>query len=160
MDTDDASHPALKDFNLLNAYLGRIGRYQGMGKALALDAEILTALGAAEGKSVKERTGLDEVDIHTAREVLVQDLEDTLGIQVEITRETPVQVSFRIRRCPIYESARALGMEGSTIEAICRAGAVGYMNAMARQLNPKLRFRLERFRSDDGEPCQGTIRLD
>jgi hypothetical protein len=46
-----------------------------------------------------------------------------------------------------------LGMDNESIEAVCRAGALRYMDAMVKQWNPNLSYRLREFRSSADGHC-------
>jgi hypothetical protein len=44
-------------------------------------------------------------------------------------------------------------MDNESIEAVCRAGALQYMDAMVKQWNPNLSYRLRKFRSSADGHC-------
>ncbi len=45
------------------------------------------------------------------------------------------------------------------IENICRASAIGFMDAAAKQLNPKLSYQLQKFRSNADDYCEEAVLL-
>jgi len=49
---------------------------------------------------------------------------------------------MRLGRCSIYEAGRALGLDHEMIKTKCQAGPMCFMDAMAKQLNPKLTYRV------------------
>ena len=73
--------------------------------------------------------------------------------------ESPHEVSFKVGRCPLYESAHMLGLDAETIETLCRAGAVRNMDTMVKQLNPNLNYQLRKFRSGTDNFCEEVIVL-
>jgi hypothetical protein len=91
--------------------------------------------------------------------LLLGAIEQGFGIPSEVIEASPESVVLKIARCPVYEAARALGMEPEAIEASCRAGSVSFMDAMAKQLNPELRYELRRFRSAPDDACEEAILL-
>ena len=50
-------------------------------------------------------------------------------------------------------------MDGATIEAMCRAGAIRYMDMMVKQLNPNLSYLLREFRSSADGYCVEEVVL-
>lgn len=76
-----------------------------------------------------------------------------MGINSEVLEESAERIISKVGRCPVYEAAQAVGMDNESIEAICRAGALRYMDAMVNQWNPNLSYRLREFRSSADGHC-------
>jgi hypothetical protein len=82
-----------------------------------------------------------------------------LGISSEVIEESAQRITSKIGRCPLYEAAQELGMDGATIEAICRASALRYMDTMVKQWNPHLSYRLSEFRPSADGCCVEEVAL-
>jgi hypothetical protein len=159
MKNDDVRRGATSAFTMVHAYVLRAAEELGVEKALAMDAEVGRRLGAARGRSLKERMPGKEFDIAQVREMLAASIKEDFGIHSEMVGERPGEIVVRCGRCPVYDAAAALGMDGATIEAGCRASAIGYMDALAAELNPRARYELRRFRNAAEDPCEEAIVL-
>jgi hypothetical protein len=145
-------------FTFLFGYINSVAQEIGMERATALITQMEEAMGAAHGKMLRQQAGLDEYDAIAAYS-LGKGLIAGLGIDVEPTEQSPQRVVFKIPKCPVYEAAKMLGMDDNAIEATCRVGAIRYMDAVAKQLNPKLSHRLVAFRSESDGGCEEVIAL-
>jgi len=159
MAIEDTFFGAKTGLSLLFAYMATVAQELGMERAIELDRKMCTAMGAAQGKLVKAQAGVESFDAQTARQVLLAAIEQGFGIPSKPTEESPERAMLRVGRCPVYEAAAAVGLDPATIEATCRAGAISFMNAMAKELNPDLEYQLEEFRSSADGTCQESIVL-
>ncbi|MFO8175346.1 MAG: hypothetical protein R6T96_13745, partial [Longimicrobiales bacterium] len=107
---------------------------------------------------LKEGRG-EELDLRQVRDMLAASIEEDFGIHSEVVEERPDEIVVRCGRCPVYDSAAALGLDAETIEAGCRASAIGYMDAMAAELKPGARYELRRFRRSAETPCEEVLVL-
>jgi hypothetical protein len=146
-------HGATNAFAFFFAYLNTVGQEIGMDRAIALDTTMCEMMGAAQGQAIKAQAGLDEIDLATAASLAGRSIEEGLGISSEVIEESAGRITSRVGRCPIYEAAQAVGMDGATIEAVCRASAIRYMDTMVKQWNPSLSYRLDEFRSAADGHC-------
>ena len=73
--------------------------------------------------------------------------------------ESPKRVVFKSGKCPIYEAAQMVGLDAKTIEAMCRAGSLKFMDTAAKQLNPNLNYQIRKFRSGPDDFCEEEILL-
>ena len=103
--------------------------------------------------------GIDEFDVSTARQTPSELIENGYGILSEVVEENPKKAVIKVGSCPVYEAAQALGMEADAIEASCRAGSLRFMDAVAKQLNPRLSYQLINFRSTPDGSCEEAILL-
>lgn len=95
-----------------------------------------------------------------AAATLAQNLiEERFGMLSEIIEDKPDQVAFQIRMCPVYQAARQIGLDKDTIEALCHAGPLRYMDALVKELDPRLSYRLRKFRSQADGTCEEAIVL-
>jgi hypothetical protein len=159
MTVEDVFSGAKSGLTMFFAYMGTVGEEIGMERAIALDTKTCEAMGAAQGEMIKEQAGIEEFDVQTAGQMLSSAIEQGYGILSERMEETPREVVFRVGRCPVYEAARALGMDDETIEASCRAGPVRFMDAIAKELNADLSYELREFRSGANEPCVEALTM-
>ena len=144
----------------MHAYLNAIADEIGMEQALALDTKTCQTLGTVQGQMIKEQAGADEVDVKTAEKLLSAMIEESFGIASEVLEENPNETTCKVGRCPIYEAGEMLGMENKAIEAGCRAGAITFMDSAAKQLNPKLSYKLRKFRSSADDYCEESVVLE
>jgi len=142
------------------AYVGTVAEELGMEKAVDLNNRACQMLGAAQGKMLKEQLGNEEIDSRKAAELLGKLIEEGFGILSEITEESPERTVRKLGRCPIYEGAQAIGFDKQAIEANCRAGSLQFMDAAAKELNPKLSYHLTKFRSSADDSCEETVVLE
>ena len=103
-------------------------------------------------QALKDRTGTHYVDALTAARLLAE-LVGVVGFEPEVVEESPNRVLLKPGRCPIYEAGRALGMDHSAIEASCRTRTLPRMDRAAKELNPRLRYRLVKFRAGPDDSC-------
>jgi hypothetical protein len=153
MASTDTFNGAKNAFTFFYAYLNTVGQAIGMERAITLDAKMCEMMGAAAGKAMKAQAGLGEMDIATAAPLAARSIDEALGINSEVIQEGAQRIAFKVGRCPIYEAAEALGMDGTSIEAMCRASALRYMDTMVKQFNPHLSYRLSEFRSSAVGHC-------
>ena len=104
-------------------------------------------MGAAQGQAIKDQAGLYEIELATAAALADASIDEGLGISLEVLEESADRIVSKVGRCPISEAAQAVGMDNESIEAICRAGALRYMDTMVKQWNPNLSYQLMEFRS-------------
>jgi hypothetical protein len=153
---EQAFNAATFAFASYKALLGTLAQQFGAEEALGLQAQANEMTGAVQGKTIREQAGVGDVDAQTAS-ALLEHVLTTIGMSAETIEASPEKVVTRASRCPIYEAGLALGMEPAEIEAQCRTGAIVFMNAAAKQLNPGLRYELASFRSSAEEGCVEQI---
>ena len=159
MASADTFNGAKNAFTFFYAYLNAVGQDIGMERAIALDAKMCEMMGTAQGQAMKAQAGLDEIDFAMAASLSVRSIDEALGISSEVMEESAQRIAFKVGRCPVYEAAQALGMDGASIEAMCRASSLRYMDTMIKQLNPHLSYRLSEFRSSADDYCVEEVVL-
>lgn len=160
MSNVDTFNGVKSGLTFLNAYINTVAQSLGEEQAHAFDTMTCEALGAAQGKMIKSKSGIDEFDLRTTVQLLQDLIDEGFGIRSDVILETPHKVTMNVRRCPVYESMQALGMDAKAIEKSCRAGAIHFMGAVAKQLNPELKYNLTKFRASADDYCKETIFLD
>lgn len=151
MASADTFNGAKSAFTFFDAYLNVVGQEIGMERAVALDTAMCEMVGAVQGKAMRDQAGIGEIDLAMAASLAAGFIDEALGISSEVIHENAQRIAFKVGRCPIYEAAETVGMDGATIEALCRASALRYMDTMVKQLNPRVSYRLREFRpSADG----------
>jgi hypothetical protein len=159
MATSDTLHGAKNALAFFFAYLNTVGEEIGMERAVALDTKMCEMMGTAQGKAIKAQAGVDETGLAMASSLARRSIEETLGISSEVIEESARRVAFKVDRCPIYEAAEMLGMDGAAIEGVCRASSLRYMDTMVKQLNPQLSYRLREFRPSANDHCIEEVML-
>ena len=159
MAVEDTFNGAMSGLIFDHAWRNTVAQVLGTEQALAMETKICEAMGTAQGKMIKEQTDIDEFDAITARQMLTNLIEGSFGITSEVIEGDPQRAGTKVGKCPVYESAQALGMEAEAIEASCRAGPIRFMDAIAKQLNPDLSYQLNNFRSTPDGYCEEAIVL-
>ena len=158
MAIEDVFNGARTGLTLLDAYVNVVAREIGMERALALQARMCEEIGALQAKMMREQSGLQQFDARTAWS-LMESIPQSLGLKVEFIEESPEKTVAKIGRCSVYEAALALGLEAKTIESMCRAGPEKMMGAVAKQLNPDLRYQVTKFRSSAQDFCEEEVAI-
>jgi hypothetical protein len=148
----DVFNGAKTALTLFDAYINTVAQEIGMERALSLMTKVCENMGATQGKMMKEQSGIKEFDAKAASSLL-RTVPEGLGISMEVLEESPKKVVGKVEKCSVYEAAQMLGMDAKTIEAMCRAGSNRFMDAVAKQLNPNLSFRVTKFRSAPDDFC-------
>lgn len=160
MAVQDTFNGAKSGLTFMQAYLSTVGQEIGMEQALALDTKTCQMLGKAQGMMIREQDGNEEIDSRAAAQILGNLIEKSFGIPIEVTDERPNKTTCKVGRCPVYESAEMIGMDNKDIEAGCKAGAITFMDSAAKQLNPKLSYKLTKFRSSADDFCEETVVME
>lgn len=150
---------ATNAFTMYFAYLNNIAREMGIDKATALSADVVKAIGASQGMNIKKEAGGAEFDTVAAAAAARKSVLNDFGIESEPISENPDKVVLRYSKCPIYDAAQNAGLDKDAIEAQCRDGSIAYMDALTKQLNPNLNYRLRKFRTSANESCEEEIVL-
>jgi len=103
-------------------------------------------------QGLKDRASTLRMDAKTAARLL-QELVVVVGFEPEPLEESPVRVLFKTGRCPNYETGRALGLDHSAIESLCRTRILPRMDRAAKELDPRLYWGLVRFRAGKDDSC-------
>jgi hypothetical protein len=140
-----------------NAFYNKVAQEIGKERALELEAMTNTEMGAAQGIILKEQIDQNNVDAFSASKIIFKYLEQELGIIPVVKEESPDKVVYSCGRCPVFESYQVFGTENKDIETACRASAVGFMDALVKQLNPELNYELILFRSGADDSCDEAI---
>jgi hypothetical protein len=159
MSVEDTFKGAKTGLTFLNAYIQTVGQVIGSEQAVALQTPMCEAMGAEQARMIKEQYGIKKFDLKTASQVFPSLMKEGYGIRSEVIEETPQMFRLKVGRCPVYEAAEELGMDPEAIEADCRASALKFMDAIARQLNPDLSYQLTKFRSASDDFCEEVIVL-
>lgn len=158
MAIEDIFNGAKNAYTTFYAYFNAVAEEIGMERALALYTKLFEAGGATQGKMIKEQSGVEELDAKAAALLVINFLEGG-GLSSEVIEESPQKVVIKCGRCSLYEAAQAVGMDAETIETLCRAGGLRFMDTMVKQLNPNFSHQLRKFRSAADDFCEETIVL-
>ena len=160
MATEDKLEGARNGLAFSYAYMNMVGQEIGMERAIALSAKVDEMMGDAQGKMMKEQLGGKDIDINAATTMALNTIKDGFGITSEVIERSPERMVVRCSRCPVYEAAQSVGIDTGTIETLCRTGSLKFMDAMVKQLNPNLSYRLTKFRSAADDFCEEAIVLE
>ena len=152
MTKEEAYNSALFAYIVHHAYLAAVAQELGMEHARAFATPTLEKLGARQGQMLKQQAGVEQADAAMACQLLDKVISAT-GVTSEIVELSPEKAVIRGGRCPIYEGARAVGFDHATCEHLCRTGALHFLDAAAKQLNPNLTYRLQAYRSGPEDSC-------
>jgi hypothetical protein len=152
MANEDVFNGAKTALMFYDAYASAVAEEIGMERAAALQAKVFENMGVMRGKMMKEQAGIKECDAKTAWS-LIRTVPESLGLNLEVVEESPQRVVVKASRCAVYEAAHALGVDDKTIETMCSFSSNRFMDAVAKQLNPNLTFKVSKFRSTPDDPC-------
>ena len=160
MAIEDVFEGARTALIIFDAYVNTVAQEIGRERAMSLLAKTAEDLGIMQGTMMKKQPGIREVDAKAAWPLL-KSVPQSLGISLEMIEETPQRAVAKvgIGKCSVYEAAQMLEMDAVSIEAMCCTGPERLMNAAAKQLNPKLSFRVRKFRSSPQDFCEEEVIL-
>ena len=158
MAREDTFEGAKNAFAFGYGYMSAVGEEIGWGQAIALDTKSSEMMGAAQGAAMKDEHGLGDADLITAS-LAARSISEGLGAESEVVEADGQRVVIKLGRCPLYEAAEMLGMDNATIEAICRAGGIRFMDAMVKQWDPNFSYQLKEFRSSADGYCVEQLAL-
>jgi len=158
MSMEDAFNGAKNAFAFYGAYLNTVAQEIGLERALALNTKMLETMGAMQGKMVKQQARIEEADAKGAYS-LAKGVPESLGLAFEVLEESPTTVRFRCPQCSFYEGCQMAGLNDKTREIMCRAGSLRFMDAIVKQLNPRLSYQLAKYRSAADDFCEEQIVL-
>ena len=159
MSTEDKLEGARNGLTFFYNYLNIVGKEIGMERAVAMSVKVDEMMGDAQGKMIKEQHGGNNIDINEATTMALNTIKEGFGITSEVIGKSPKRIVIRCSRCPVYEAAQSAGIDTGTIETLCRNGSLKFMDAMVKQLNPKLTYQLLKFRSGPDKYCEEEILL-
>jgi hypothetical protein len=129
-------------------------------QANAVVAGVWEKLGTGQGQMVKQQLGIDGVvDIKTAHQILEQ-VVNVIGVETEIIESSPDKITMKVSACPVFNAGAAIDMDPALIEQGCQHGAMSFMTALVKQLNPNLSVRLAKFRGTPDQCCIEEIVLE
>lgn len=157
-DTFNGAKTAYTDYySCFNTVMGKIG----MDKALKLMNKSDVARGKEIGKKIKYEAGGKDFGLEEAADTIINMAKGIGGIDDVLKRDDKMVVTLtKFGNCPVYEAAREVGLDDKTIEQMCHAGSLSFLDEVVKQLNPKLKYRLRKFRSKDCGGCVEEIVLE
>lgn len=160
MSTKDAFNGAVTAYTDYYSFVRATIHELGLEGTCALMTKSDTARGVKVGKSVKEEAGGKPFDAIEASETILDMAKGIGGIDdvLEKSHDKVVTVT-KFGNCPVYEAAKAAGMEDHVIETLCKAGALVFFDNMVKQLDPRLSYKLRAFRSRKDGGCVEEIAM-
>jgi hypothetical protein len=160
MSHEDKLKGAKNVFGLYYAYLNNVAREIGIDKAEEIGTELFKMNGSARGKMIKEKANMEEFTAEAASSAARQAIMEDFGIVSKPVEEGRDRVVVKCERCPVYDGAFMAGMDPGSIEVQCRNASIGYMNALVKELNPRLKYKLKKFRNSAEGECEEEIVLE
>jgi hypothetical protein len=160
MAIEDTFKGARNAFTINFKYLNEVAQEIGLERAVALHTKVCEAMGATQGKMIKKRSKMKEIDAKSAHPLARSVIEEGFGISSEVMDESPEEVVLKLGKCPVYEACVIVGLNAEAIETLCRSSSCGFMDTMIKQLNPKLNYQVRKFRSDADSFCEEAIVMD
>lgn len=157
MAQDDKVVGARNAFSLYFAFMSDVAGEIGLERAVALSDARDESAGAQRGRMIKQEMGVAEFDIKAAAKAAGASILDDFGITSKVIDETQKSVVVRCGRCPVFEGASMAGFDNQNIETQCCAGAIRYMDALVKELNPDLSYELRKFRTSAEDFCEEAI---
>ena len=155
---EDVFNGAMAGFVFFEGFRNEVAEEIGEEKTLSLMDKMSISLGKMQGKILKSQARSDKIKKVTpsiARS-LIGVIFAGLGMETETLNETPEKFSLNVKRCPVYEAGKLMGLVD---ENLCRHGAVKFMDNVVKQLNPNLSYELKNFRTSSDDCCQEEIVL-
>jgi hypothetical protein len=157
MATADIFTGAKNAYTYMFAYISTVGQDIGMERAVALSTKMCEAMGAAQGMALKQQAAIKEIGLQGVVSLIDKYLEDGLGITSEKLEGDDHRQLIKVGRCPLYEACEVLGMDNATIESLCRAGALRFMDTIVKQFDPAFSYQLQEFRPSAEGSCIEAI---
>ena len=159
MENRDAFGGAKTAMMFLDIFANMVAQEIGMERTLNLTAKAGEKMGEMQGTMMKQQIGAKEIDAKTAWSLL-KTTPEQLGLNFQIIEESPKRVVVKAGRCSIYEAAQALGIDNKSIETMCKFSSNRFDDSFVKQLNPRLNFRVRKFRSSADDFCEEEITLE
>ena len=130
----------------------------GEDKAYSMIEKSCQNMGALQGKMSKSQARREKIKEMNPSNVafLASDAIKGFGIASEILKESDEKVSIKVKRCPVYEAAKMMGLDP---EPLCRSSSLPFMDSLVKELNPNLQYKLEKFRIGQDDFCEESISL-
>jgi hypothetical protein len=144
-------------FSCINTMIKKFGAEE----VLAMMSESDGNRGVKVGQEIRASAGGEDFDIHKAFHTIIEMASD-IGGQDTVIYETDTHAATvtKFGKCPVYEGAKAAGMADDEIERLCRASSLVFLNTVVKQLNPKLKYIVSAFRSEEYGGCVEEIVVD
>ena len=158
MTKEDVFNTAKNFVSMYGVFFNNVTEEIGLERALELDAKTNEMMGLQMGQMTKEQMGIKELDLKTAATVAMS-VVSGFGISKVDAEEKPTSVLIKVHGCPVYEGRHAVGIDEETIEAMCRKGALRFMDTFFKQLDPNASYQLKKFRSSPDDCCEEEFTL-
>ena len=144
---------------MYDALLLGVAEQFGMERAVALQSKVMEKMGTIQGKAIKKQVGDKKFDAKSAGALVNPGIEQ-FGLTIKVVQDSPKRVLTQCTECTYYAAAHELGIDDKTIEMFCRVGGIKSVDAVVKQLNPKLSARVAKFRSSPDDFCEEEIVLE
>ena len=155
---EDVFNGAMAGLVFLDGFYNEVVEEIGEEKTLGLMDKMSISLGKMQGAMLKSQARRDKIKDITPSiaSSISSDAMAGMGIEIETLSETPEKATFNVKRCPVYEAAKMLGLDA---EKMCRHSSIPLMETLIKQLNPNLSYELEKYRTGSDDCCRESIIL-
>lgn len=137
-------------------FLKSLAKEIGMEKALSINRRSAEEIGKMQGELLKEQINQDQINLFLAYSLL-KIVPENIGIDISVEEETDDVMKLRMKSCPIYEAAMMLRLDP---KQVCNNSTIRFMKTVAKELEPKLKFKVTQYRTDLEDFCKAEIFLE
>lgn len=132
----------------------------GTERAFDILSRVVEVRGGDDGKALIERLGIDGSGIEAGLSVYEAFLADC-GIDHRVIERSDGRALIRVGKCPIYDAYHSAVLDCDWLaESMCRNLTHPLITAMVRQVNPRLRSLVRRYRSFSNGYCLEELVLE
>lgn len=146
-------------YAVLFAYIIATIEEMGSEKAFTLLSKVVEERGKEDGKALIRKLGIQETDLDAGLAVYSAFLTDG-GISHQIEK-TGQQTLIRIQKCPMYTAYYSSGLACDwLVEAMCKNVALPLVTSVLKQVNPKFKAKIRRFKTSSDDYCLEELVLE
>ncbi|MFW9821727.1 MAG: hypothetical protein ACFFE4_02250 [Candidatus Thorarchaeota archaeon] len=156
--SEDAFNGAMAGFAFFGGLFNQVAEDIGEDKALKFLEKMSKTIGTMQGTIIKGQVRRDKIKDVTpsVANTLIGDLLTAIGMETETVDTTSEKVHLKLKRCPVYEAGRLLGLD---TKKICQHSTVPFMDTILKKINRNLSYELERYRTGSDDCCEESITL-
>jgi predicted ArsR family transcriptional regulator len=140
-------------YAVLFTYIIAIVEEVGTEKAFSVLSKVVEERGKADGKALIKRLGINRGDLEAGLAVYSAFLSDS-GIVHEVLEKRKDRVLIKVDNCPIYNAYFSLGVACDwLVEVMCKEMTLPLITNILKQVHPRLRPSIKRFRSSREGYC-------
>lgn len=159
MAKEDNTSGVQRAYAVLFAYVTAVVEEVGTEKAFGILSKVVEKRGEDDGRALVKKLGIKEGDIDSGLAVYSAFLaEGGIFHEVEKTRDRAL---IRVSKCPIYTAYYQSGFACDwLVEAMCKNMALPLITSILKQVNPRFRAMVRRYRSSSEDYCLEELVLE